>query len=127
MPHPATRRVRRAIALIERRGTWLMARRAGPLLEGLWEPPGVELAGRRSARRALGASLAALGVRARLTRRGGTLRHRITHRALEVECWIGRLVGPVPRRSDLRYVDPRAPSVAITALARRAWRAFVVS
>jgi A/G-specific adenine glycosylase len=126
-PRPATRRVRRAIAILERGGRWLMVRRRGPLLEGLWEPPGVDLANARVSRPALEAELAALGVRARLARRAGVVRHRITHRALEVDCWSGRCAGPIPRRSDLKWVDPHAPRVAVTALARRAARAFGVS
>ena len=119
-PRRATARVRRAIALIERNGALLMARRSGALLDGLWEPPGVDLAGTSSARRTLEAELARLGVAARCTPAGATLTHRITHREIEVELWRAQLAGDSPRRAALRFVDPHAPRVAITALARRA-------
>jgi len=53
-PPPSLRRagerLRQAVVLIERRGRMLVTRRAGPLLAGLWEPPGVELEGAGSAR-----------------------------------------------------------------------------
>jgi A/G-specific adenine glycosylase len=55
-PPPSQRRagerLRQAVVLIERRGRLLVTRRGGPLLAGLWEPPGVELEGGGSARSA---------------------------------------------------------------------------
>ncbi len=114
--------VRQAVVLIERRGRMLVVRREGPLLAGLWEPPGVELAPRRSARRALDARLAGLGLRARLAPAGETLRYAITHRALAAEVWRGELAVPLPRSARLRWVDPRKPGVALTALARKVAR-----
>jgi A/G-specific adenine glycosylase len=111
--------VRRAVALIERRGRMLVERLEGPRLAGLWEPPGVELDGRRTARAALGTRLAALGVRARLAPAGRTVRHAITHRAIEAEVWRGAASGAVRRSARLRWVDPERPAVALTALARR--------
>jgi A/G-specific adenine glycosylase len=45
--------VRRAVALVARRGRVLMERREGTLLAGLWEPPGVELGNGTQAGRAL--------------------------------------------------------------------------
>ncbi len=121
-PVPARRageKVRRAVVLIERRGRMLVARREGALLAGLWEPPGVELAARGSARAALVARLGELGLRARLAPAGTAIRHAITHRDITAEAWRGELAGPLPRTARLRWVDPLAPDVALTALARR--------
>jgi len=116
----ATRRVRRAIVLIERRGALLMVRLGGGLLDGLWEPPGAEREGREPARAALERELHRLGIRAALEPGQATLRHRITHRNIEVEVWRGTLEAALPRRATLRFVDPEAPRVALTALATRA-------
>jgi len=110
---------RRAVALSDRGGRVLMERREGALLGGLWEPPGVELANGASPASALRASLARLGVRGRLAPTGRTVRHTITHRAISVEVWQGALVGAVPRRAHLRWVDPARPAVPLTALARK--------
>ncbi len=126
-PPPAPRRagvhVRRALALIERRGRVLVTRRAGRLLAGLWEPPGVDLARGADARRALAAALRALGLAAALAPLGIAVRHTITHRTFEVALWRGRLAGRAPRAAHLRFVDPAAPDVALTALASKAMRA----
>jgi A/G-specific adenine glycosylase len=124
-PVPARRageKVRQAVVLIERRGRMLVARREGPLLAGLWEPPGVELGSRRSARRALIVRLAGLGLRARLAPAGTTIRHAITHRDITAEVWRGELAAPPPRSARLRWVDPRDPGVALTALAMKVAR-----
>ena len=121
-PVPARRageKVRQAVVLVERRGRMLVTRREGPLLAGLWEPPLVELAPRRSARAALRARLAGLGLRARLAPAGRTIRHAITHRDITAEVWRGEVDGRVRRRTGLRWVDPRRPDVALTALARK--------
>ena len=119
----AGERVRRAVALIERGGRLLMARREGALLGGLWEPPGVDLpVGGHApavARRRLAAVLAGLGVRARLARTGHTVRHVITHRDIEVDVWRGELLAPPRRSARLRWLDPERPGVALTALARK--------
>ena len=115
----AAERVRRAVVVIERRGRMLMTRREGALLDGLWEPPGVELAQGASARRDLAASLAALGVRARLSPTARRVRHTITHRRIEVEVWSGSLSGSVPRAGRLRFVDPSRSPVPLTALAMK--------
>jgi hypothetical protein len=97
----------------------------------MWEPPGVDLAGpgaRRSVRAALSRLLAALGVRARLTPTEIVLKHRITHREIEVEVWRGVLL-PGPRAGhaeavvsnrSLRWEHGSRPQVAHTAIARRA-------
>ena len=115
----ATERVRRAVALIERGGRTLMARREGALLDGLWEPPGVELTNGNGAKAALATELRRLGVRATLEPTGESVRHTITHRRIEVEVWRGRLKAAVASRPALRYVDPASPAVALTALARK--------
>jgi adenine-specific DNA glycosylase len=117
--HRAGEKVRRAVVLIERRGRVLLERRAGPLLAGLWEPPGVELTPRQSARTALRRRLAELGLRAELSRTGASVRHAITHRDITAEVWRGELAGALPRSVRLRWVDPGGPQVALTALARK--------
>jgi A/G-specific adenine glycosylase len=114
--------VRRAVALIQRRGRVLMERREGALLTGLWEPPGVELANGAAAGRTLRSALTALGLAARVTATGRMVRHTITHRAISVEVWHGALVGAAPRTARLRWVDPRRPAVPLTALARKLTR-----
>ncbi len=119
----ATETVRRAVALIARRGRLLMVRRDGALLDGLWEPPGVELADGEDAAPRLAAELRRLGVRARLERTPHRIRHTITYRAIEVEVWRGECAGraePRPPRPAVRWVSPGRPGVALTALARRA-------
>ena len=118
-PRRRSETVRRAVALIERRGRILVARLEGPLLEGMWEPPGADLAPGRPARRALAAGLAGHGLSARFTPTGRTIRHTITHRDIEVEVWQARLTGPVPRARGVRFVKPEAPGVPLTALARK--------
>lgn len=115
----ASERQRRAVALIERGGRMLVVRRAGPLLEGLWEPPGVDLEPGMAARRSLAAELTRLGVRARLSPTGRTLRHTITHRAIEVEVWRASPIEPAPRSPGMRFVDPGTGQVPLTALARK--------
>ncbi len=112
-----TQRVRRAVALIERRGRLLVVRREGALLVGMWEPPGVDLADGEPARRVLGAELARLGLRARLTPTLQVVRHTITHRAIEVEVWRGQLRSPAPRAC--RFADPASRALPLTALARK--------
>jgi len=119
-PRRATEAVRRAVALIVHRGRVLMIRRGGSLLDGMWEPPGVELDERASAGGALAEALATLGVHARLAPHGTTVRHVITHRRIAVEVWRGTSHGAAPRVTRrLRWVDPGAPAVALTALGRR--------
>ena len=118
-PRRPTERVRRAVVLIERGGRVLMTRREGALLEGLWEPPGVELASGTSARRGLGDSLAAIGVRARLRPTERRVRHTITHRAIEVEVWRGMLEDAPRRSPGVRFVDRRTSHVALSALAHK--------
>ena len=115
----ATRRVRRAIVVIERTGALLMVRLSGALLDGLWEPPGIERRAGRPLRAALAQELERLGVDARLEPLREVIRHRITDRDIEVQLWRGTLASPLPRRVALRFVDPHAPRVAITALAKR--------
>ena len=122
-PVPARRapeQVRRAVVLIERAGRVLVTRREGALLDGLWEPPGVELApDAASAAARLRAMLRTLGVRARLADTGERVKHTITHRAIGVEVWRGTPLAPVPRRVALRWAEPGSRGLALTALARR--------
>jgi hypothetical protein len=115
--------VRRALALVERRGRVLMTRREGALLGGLWEPPGADLGDGRAARPALRAALAALGVRARLSPLAPRIRHGITFRTFDVALWRAEPSAPLPRSARLRLVDPARPGVPLTALARKALRA----
>ncbi len=121
-PRRAPETVRRAVALIVRRGRVLMERREGVLLAGLWEPPGVALVNGAAPARALRTALARLGLRARLTPAGRTVRHAITHRAIVAQVWHGAPVGPTPRTARLRWVDPQRPGVPLTALARKLTR-----
>src|SRR5262245_18972756 len=113
-PRRATERVRRAVAVIERGGRVLMARRSGTLLDGLWEPPGVEPSDRASARRSLESLLAAAGLRAKLEPTRQRVRHAITHRVYDVEVWRGELERAPRQSAALRFVDPRRPAVAIS-------------
>lgn len=119
VPRRAVERVRCAVALIERRGRVLMARREGALLTGLWEPPGVELRDGENARRRLAAALRRLGVQALLEPTGTTVRHVITHRRIEVEVWRASLAGAFPTRSRLRWIAIRRSTAGLTGLARK--------
>jgi hypothetical protein len=115
---PPAVRVRRAVAVVRRRGRLLMVRRTGTQLSGLWEPPGVDLPEHGAARPALAALLRPLRVRAVARPLGLTLRHGITHRRIVAELWEAE---PPPRPpAGLRFVDPARPSVALTGLARKA-------
>jgi len=116
----AVEQVRRAVVLIERDGRVLVTRREGRLLDGLWEPPGVELPrDATTAASPLRAALRGLGVRARLTDSGERVKHTITHRAIEVEVWRGAPLAPVPRRVALRWAEPGSRELALTALTRK--------
>jgi A/G-specific adenine glycosylase len=118
-PRRRPREVRVAAAWIERDGRVLMLRREGRLLEGLWEPPAVELDGARGARAALQRRLAELGVAVRLEGGPRTLRHVLTHRDFRVQVWRGIMAGRAPGRGALRWVRPDRPAVPLTGLARR--------
>jgi A/G-specific adenine glycosylase len=111
-------RVRRAVVLIESRGRVLVAQRKGAHLDGLWEPPGVELRGRTSVRAQLDAALRKLGIHAKLEPTGEIVKHTITHHAIEVEVWRGKI-----RRKlislQARYESRVSPRVALTALGQR--------
>lgn len=119
----ATVRTRRAVVVARRGARWLLASRRGALLDGLWEPPGVEVAPDDSearVRRRLAAQLARHGVRGTLARSEVRVRHRITHRAIEVEVWTCDAgAAPIEVVGGARWVDPARPSVALTGLARR--------
>ena len=114
-------RVRRAVACVWNRGRMLVEKRAGGLLDGLWEPPGEELMRGDDAGEALAERLARLGVRARIADTGRPERHTITHRDIRVEVWAGSLAAPAPRRARLAWVRPELvqPARALSALAAR--------
>jgi A/G-specific adenine glycosylase len=116
----ATVRVRRAIALVTWRDRVLVERLSGGLLGGMWEPPGVDLAGAASAQKELTARLRREGIQARLVDSGERVRHTITHRRIEVEIWHARLGRAPAQTEDLRLVRRTSPGVAMTALGSRA-------
>jgi A/G-specific adenine glycosylase len=125
-PAPRPRRkavaVRRALALVERRGRLLVRRREGPLMNGLWEPPGVDLAPGEAAGPRLAAELARIGCRAPLRPMDGRVKHAITYRRIEVELWRGPAASGARPPSGARFIDPRRPAVAITGLTRKVAR-----
>jgi len=118
-PRRAPRAVHVAAAWIERDGRVLVVRRAGRLLEGLWEPPSLEQDGARGARTALERHVRTLGVDVRLGGAPMALRHRLTHRDFSVRVWDGTANGPRRSRRGLRWIDPDRPGVPLTGLARR--------
>lgn len=115
----AVERLRRAVVVIERRGKLLMTRRRGALLEGLWEPPGVDLPAGADAGARLRVALARLGLEAGIHDTGRRVRHVITRRAIEVEVWEGALEGAGATAGACRWIDPRERNVGHTALAAR--------
>ena len=124
LPPVAARRaamqVRRAVARVSHRGRVLVVRREGTLLDGMWEPPGVELARGDDAGERLHALLAGLGVRTRLAEARARVRHSITHRDIVVRVFAGDATGRPPRSGvKLRWAEPGSPALALTALARR--------
>ena len=112
-----TEALRRAVVLFRKNGRLLMTRRVGRLLEGLWEPPGVDLAKRDDARRELRAALTRLGLRGPIRDTAQRVRHVITHRSIEVEVWSGTVNGTIPQ--SCRWVDSKRADVGTTALAAR--------
>jgi A/G-specific adenine glycosylase len=119
-PRRAGVRLRRAVARVERAGRVLLVRRSGPLLDGLWEPPGVDLADHTPAGRMLARALADLGVRGVLRRTPVRIRHTITHRTIEVAVWRCEPRRPLPRSGPrLRWAAPDEREIALSALARR--------
>jgi adenine-specific DNA glycosylase len=124
LPPVAERRdvvkLRRAVAVVWHDGRLLVARRTGAHLDGLWEPPGVELARGDDATLRLSALLQTLGVRAVLRTTRQKLRHTITHHAITVDVLRGTLTGKAPRASGrARWVSGEDRRLALTALARR--------
>ena len=114
----AVRNTRRAVVVIERGGKVLMIRRRGLQLDGLWEPPGVELPAGADAGSRLRAAVARLGV-ASLRDTGQRVRHVITRNAIEVEVWEGSAPARGASRGQWRWIDAREQKVGLTALARR--------
>lgn len=117
----ASERVRRAVAVLTRGARILVTRREGSLLEGMWEPPGVELDEDESAAPALDDLLRTLGVRANLTDTTRRVRHTITHHDIEVEVWTGECESApmTGARDDVRWADPAARALALTALTKK--------
>lgn len=114
-----TVRVRRAIAMVEWKGKWLVERLSGDLMNGLWEPPGVDLADGEEAGPHLRARLRRLGARVRLTDSGTRVRHAITHRRIQVEVWSGRLSAAFPASPRAKLVTSPGRLPALTALGAR--------
>lgn len=124
LPPPADRRavvrVRRAMAVIEHDGRVLLAKREGAHLDGLWEPPSVELARGDDAVARLTERLAELGVRATLRATTQRFAHTITHHAIDVRVWRGTLRGRAPRgNARVRWASRTGGALALTALATR--------
>jgi A/G-specific adenine glycosylase len=118
-PRRAPVAVARAVALVARGRRVLMARREGSLLDGMWEPPGVDVGSGADARSKLADALARLGIEVRLAPTERRVRHTITHRAITVSVWRGVPLGPLPRSARLRWADPARADLPLTALARR--------
>ena len=124
LPPAAERRavvaVRRAMAVVWCGDRLLVAKRKGTHLDGLWEPPGLELARGDEAATRLGEVVRALGVGVTLRATRTTLTHTITHHAIRVNVFVGKLRGARPRASTARrWVGADDRKLALTALARR--------
>jgi A/G-specific adenine glycosylase len=116
----ATVKLRRAVVRLFHRGRLLVVQRQGAVLNGLWEPPGVDLGRGDDAATRLHAALKVLNVNARLADRGERVRHTITHRDIDVRVFEGTLVGVAPRATArLRWIRPGSHEMALSALARR--------
>ncbi len=131
----ATERVHWAAAVVRRGTRILVTRRRGTLLDGMWEPPFVEVDGSadpRAVGRRLTRVLGALGIRVPLTDTHLRLRHRITHRDIVVAPWTGAVPAAAPqvdrgherrtRGAGIRWVNPDRPGVALTGIARKLMR-----
>jgi len=118
-PRRKPRPVTLAVARIERAGRLLVVCRAGQLLEGMWEPPSVEVVDARGARKRLERHLGTLGLHVRLDGPPVSMRHLLTHRAFDVRIWRGVPNGRVSRSPIMRFVDPADSGVPLTGLTRR--------
>jgi A/G-specific adenine glycosylase len=102
--------VRAAVVVLEdRRGRWLVQRRAPRgLLGGLWEFPGGKVEPGESPQRAASRELfEETGVRAGRLRSVGTVRHAYSHFSVDLHVFRGRPFPPVPRaRPGRRWVTP---------------------
>ncbi len=111
---PARRRLRdpvsvhSSVALVERRGRYLMRRRGGSgLMDGLWEFPSLDPMDGR-------------GVRVLSLGRVADLRHSITYRRLRVEVHRARLVSEPRPRDGYRWVTPaQARRLPASSLVRK--------
>jgi A/G-specific adenine glycosylase len=125
-PRRAGVRIRRAVVRVERAGRVLLVQRTGALLDGLWEPPGVDVSGHEPVERSLARALATLGVRGTLHATPVRIRHTITHRTIDADVWRCTPRRPLPRaegtrrsRVRLRWVAPGEREIPLSALARR--------
>jgi A/G-specific adenine glycosylase len=112
-----TVRIKRAVAWIEHRGRVLVVQRSGPLLDGLWEMPGADVARWSDAPPALADALRELGVRASLRPTEIRLAHTITHRAIEVRMWKGSTNAPLTKSG--RFVLPSRSKLTLTTATRK--------
>jgi len=119
-PRRATERIRLA-ALVARRGRkLLMVRRAGELLDGLWEPLTVALETKGSPLRRMKTCLAGVGLAGTARPTETIVRHTITHRRYEIAVWeAGTMRRLGSAKTGARWVDPARPDVPITGLARK--------
>ncbi|MFN8587411.1 MAG: A/G-specific adenine glycosylase [Candidatus Eisenbacteria bacterium] len=115
-------KLRRAVALLRRGEQVLLERRTGELLDGLWEPPGVDVPEGGDAGALLRARLRALGVHARIADGGRRVGHTITHRTIEVEVWEATGAATARARAGLKWCDAAAPAVGVSAMAKKVLR-----
>lgn len=84
-----------AAGVVRRRGRVLLRRRAGALMEGLWEFPMAEAPAGRDPVRALRREIRRLGgVGLHAPRPAGSVRHAITNRRIRVEIYCGEAADP---------------------------------
>jgi A/G-specific adenine glycosylase len=104
----APKRLALGVAVWERRGRFLLARREeSGLFGGLWELPSVPL---RASTRALANTFARIGLRLTLGESLGVVRRTLTHRALELHLF--RANGRAMPRKALEYRELRWASLA---------------
>jgi A/G-specific adenine glycosylase len=123
-PRRAAVDLKAAVAIIRRRGSYLMVRReAQELMNGLWEFPGGFLEGEKEARTELPRMLRRrLGLRVVAGERLASLRQTITYRRVELTAYRATLSEPIPRSGGrpgkIRWVRaadlPRLPHGSAT-------------
>jgi len=117
----------RAVAVLLSRGGRVLAVRRPPegLLGGMWELPGGELAGREAPARGLERSLRErLGLHARRLVCVGQVRHRFTHRELQLHVFRGQASAGRVKRNGFdahRWVGRKTlDGLPLSKLARKA-------